>query len=652
MAAPVPPRHDPRAPWRSEGVPGGPPTPDGRRSRNGCLVQIVVFLAIYLATGLLYNNMHGDGTTSIDYTAFTAQLDAGNVKTVYSQGSQIQGTLKKAGKVPGDDGATFVRFKTYKPAFADNDGLWREITRQKVSVSASPVAQGPGLGQSLLVSLLPTALLIAVWVFVARKAAGGLGGMSGILGRKPPKPVEAEQGRTTFADVAGIDEVEGELNDVVDFLKRPEAYRRLGAKMPRGVLLAGPPGTGKTLLARAVAGEAGVPFFSASASEFIEMIVGVGASRVRELFAEARKVAPSIVFIDEIDTIGRARTGSAVGGHDEREQTLNQILTEMDGFSASDGVVVVAATNRAEILDPALTRPGRFDRVVTVSPPDRKGREAILRIHTRSMPLAGDVDLAKVARTTPGMTGAQLANLANEAALLAVKRGRDRVSGHDLSDALEKVQLGAQRPLVMPEEERRRTAYHESGHALLGMLQPGADPVRKITIVPRGRALGVTLSTPDADKYAYTEEYLRGRIIGALGGMAAERVVFGVITTGAESDLEQVTNIARGMVARWGMSDQVGQLSVLPADSQQPYGMSAAPRTLDLVDSEMRRIVEECYAEACRTLEENRHRLDGLAIALLEHETLEEADAYRVAGIMPAAAEREDEADTSPAATG
>ncbi|KUN16180.1 cell division protein FtsH [Streptomyces corchorusii] len=643
MAAPVPPRHDPRSPWRSEGVPGGPPAPNGRRSRNGCLVQIVVILVIYLGTGLLYNTMHGDGTTSIDYTDFTAQLDSGNVKTVYSQGSQIQGTLKKAREVPGGDhGATYVRFKTYEPAFADDDGLWREITRQKVSVSASPVAQGPGLGQSLLVSLLPTALLIAVWVFVARKAGGGLGGgMSGILGRKPPKPVEPEQGRTTFADVAGIDEVEDELNDVVDFLKRPEAYRRMGAKMPRGVLLAGPPGTGKTLLARAVAGEAGVPFFSASASEFIEMIVGVGASRVRELFAEARKVAPSIVFIDEIDTIGRARTGSAVGGHDEREQTLNQILTEMDGFSASDGVVVVAATNRAEILDPALTRPGRFDRVVTVSPPDRKGREAILRIHTRSMPLAGDVDLARIARTTPGMTGAELANLANEAALLAVKRDRDRVTGHDLSDALEKVQLGAQRPLVMPEEERRRTAYHESGHALLGMLQPGADPVRKITIVPRGRALGVTLSTPDADKYAYTEEYLRGRIIGALGGMAAERVVFGVITTGAENDLEHVTGIARGMVTRWGMSDRVGHLSVLPDDGQQPYGLSAAPRTLDLVDGEVRRIVEECYAEACRTLEENRHRLDGLAIALLEHETLEEADAYRFAGITPAAQGRE-----------
>lgn len=434
--------------------------------------------------------------------------------------------------------------------------------------------------------------------------------------------------------MAGIDEVEGELNDVVDFLKNPDAYRKMGARMPGGVLLAGPPGTGKTLLARAVAGEAGVPFFSASASEFIEMIVGVGAGRVRELFAEARKVAPAIVFIDEIDTIGRVRGGgSGMGGHDEREQTLNQILTEMDGFSGSEGVVVLAATNRADVLDPALTRPGRFDRIVHVSPPDRSGREAILEIHTRQIPMSDDVDLGQVARTTPGMTGADLANLANEAALLAVKRGQSEVSGADFSDALEKVQLGAERSLVMSDEERRRTAYHESGHALLGMLQPGADPVRKVTIVPRGRALGVTLSTPDADKYAYTEEYLRGRIIGALGGMAAEQVVFGVVTTGAESDLEQVTGLARGMVGRWGMSHKVGRLTAIPADAQQAYGLSAAPATLDAVDGEMRRIVDECYEEACRLLGNNRDRLDSLAGALLQNETLDEAAAYRAAGI-------------------
>ncbi|MFF0050829.1 ATP-dependent zinc metalloprotease FtsH [Streptomyces sp. NPDC005498] len=637
MTDPVPPRQDPHSSWRSEGMPGGSSsTGKGRPNRAGCLVQVLVVIAVYLVSGIVYNAVHGDGTTSVDYTVFTQQLSAGNVRSVYSRGSQIQGTLKRPGRVPGGDGTgTYTHFKTYKPTFADDTQLWKEVTAEGVAVTAEPVAQGAGLGESLLVSLLPTALLIAVWLFVARRMGGGLGGAGGVLGRKPPKPVEVEQGkrRTTFADVAGIDEVEGELSDVVDFLKNPETYRRLGAKMPRGVLLSGPPGTGKTLLARAVAGEAGVPFFSASASEFIEMIVGVGASRVRELFSEARKVAPSIIFIDEIDTIGRARGGSAIGGHDEGEQTLNQILTEMDGFSGAEGVVVVAATNRVEVLDPALVRPGRFDRVVTVSPPDRGGREAILRIHTRAMPLDADVDLARMARATPGMNGAELANLANEAALLAVRHGRERVTQHDLSEALERVQLGAERPLVMPDEERRRTAYHESGHALLGMLQPGADPVRKITIVPRGRALGVTLSTPNADRYAYTADYLRGRIIGALGGMAAEQVVFGVITTGAENDLEQVTNLARGMVSRWGMSERVGRLSVLPADGQQPYGLAAAPATLDVIDDEMRRIVDECYAEACSTLGKHRDRLDSLASSLLEHETLEEADAYRVAGL-------------------
>jgi cell division protease FtsH len=592
---------------------------------------LIVFLLAYI--GLNYLDQGNEPT--ISYTEFSRQVDEGNVEKIYSKGDAIQGQLKQARDVPDGDGE-YTRFKTQRPAFADDD-LWQSLDRRDVTVTAQPVVQQRGLLPNLLLSLVPIVILVAVWIFFARRVGGGPGGAGGMLGRKtPPKPVELRPGtqRTTFADVAGIDEVKGELDDVVDFLEHPDVYRRMGAKMPRGVLLAGSPGTGKTLLARAVAGEAGVPFFSASASEFIEMIVGVGASRVRELFAEARKVAPSIIFIDEIDTIGRVRSaGASVSGHDEREQTLNQILTEMDGFSGSEGVIVIAATNRADILDPALTRPGRFDRVVSVSPPDRGGREAILRIHTRDIPLAPDVDLRQVARTTPGMTGAELANLANEAALLAVKRKQRQVTQTDLSDALEKVQLGAERALVMPEEERRRTAYHESGHALLGMLQPGADPVRKITIVPRGRALGVTLSTPDSDKYAYTEDYLRGRIIGALGGMAAEHVVYGVITTGSENDLEQVTRIARGMVARWGMSERVGRLSALPDDGQQTYGLAAAPQTLDAIDGEMRRVVDECYEEACRKLRDHRGRLDALAQALLANETLEEADAYRIAGI-------------------
>ncbi|AZP20685.1 ATP-dependent metallopeptidase FtsH/Yme1/Tma family protein [Streptomyces aquilus] len=637
MTNPAPPRKSPDQPWRTEGTPEEPqkPSPGGRRPRGGWWSLVVTALVVFLIANLVLSFFNEGDEPTISYTEFSKQVDAGNVSKIYAKGDAIQGQLKKEQDNPEGDGK-YTKFNTERPTFAD-DQLWEDLTKHNVTVTAEPVVQHRSFLANLLISLAPMLLLIVLWIFIARRMSAGMGGAGGMLGRKaPPKPVELESGekRTTFADVAGIDEVEGELNDVVDFLKNPDAYRRMGAKMPRGVLLAGPPGTGKTLLARAVAGEAGVPFFSASASEFIEMIVGVGASRVRELFAEARKVAPSIIFIDEIDTIGRARGGgSGMGGHDEREQTLNQILTEMDGFSGSEGVIVIAATNRADVLDPALTRPGRFDRVVMVSPPDRGGREAILEIHTRDIPMADTVDLAQVARTTPGMTGAELANLANEAALLAVKRKQDQVTQTDLSEALEKVQLGAERPLVMPEEERRRTAYHESGHALLGMLQPGADPVRKITIVPRGRALGVTLSTPDADKYAYTEEYLRGRIIGALGGMAAEQVVYGVITTGAENDLEQVTNIARGMVARWGMSERVGRLSALPNDAQQAYGLAAAPQTLDVIDGEMRRIVDECYDEACRKLRDHRGQLDALAEALLENETLEEADAYRIAGV-------------------
>ncbi|MFF1560254.1 ATP-dependent zinc metalloprotease FtsH [Streptomyces sp. NPDC058279] len=631
---PAPPRDRADTPWRSEGAP--PTPPPKRRMAGGWRGLILVALIVFLITNLVLSFFNEGNGPTVSYTEFSKQVAAGNVSKIYSKGDAIQGQLKAEAPKPDGGKGDYTKFVTQRPAFADDD-LWANLTKHQVTVTASPVVVQRSFLANLLISLAPMLLLVVLWVVIARRMGSAMGGGLGGLGRKaPPKPVELEPGatRTTFEDVAGIDEVEGELNDVVDFLKNPQEYRKMGARMPGGVLLAGLPGTGKTLLARAVAGEAGVPFFSASASEFIEMIVGVGASRVRELFTEARKVAPAIIFIDEIDTIGRVRgAGAGLGGHDEREQTLNQILTEMDGFSGSEGVVVLAATNRADVLDPALTRPGRFDRLVQVSPPDKHGREAILRIHTREIPLADGVDLGRVASTTPGMTGAELANLANEAALLAVKRKRTRVTQADLSEALEKVQLGAERPLVMPLEERRRTAYHESGHALLGMLQPGADPVRKITIVPRGRALGVTLSTPDADRYAYTEPYLRGRIIGALGGMAAEHVVYDVITTGAENDLEQVTNLVRGMVGRWGMSERVGRLTAIPSDGQGAYGLSAAPATLDAVDAEMRRIVDECYAEACRLLREHRSQLDDLAEALLAAETLDEAAAYAAAGI-------------------
>ncbi|MFJ9776654.1 ATP-dependent zinc metalloprotease FtsH [Kitasatospora sp. NPDC101157] len=639
MTEPVPPRQTPDQPWRSEGAP--PPQPPRRRMPGGWTGLILTALVVFLISDLLLSFFGNEGATTISYTEFNNQLNKGNITKIYAKGDAIEGTLKSAQPKPDGGKGDYTEFDTQRPSFA-GDNLWTTLQQQGVEVTATSPVQQRSFLTNLLLSLAPMLLLVFIWVLLARRMSGGLG--AGPLGRKaPPKPVTAEQGkRTTFADVAGIDEVEAELTEVVDYLKNPERYRRLGAKMPRGVLLSGPPGTGKTLLARAVAGEADVPFFSASASEFIEMIVGVGASRVRELFAEARKVAPAIIFIDEIDTIGRQRgAGGGMGGHDEREQTLNQILTEMDGFTGSEGVIVIAATNRADVLDPALLRPGRFDRRITVSPPDREGRAAILRIHTRTVPLAGDADLQQLAKVTPGMTGAELANLVNEAALLAVKREQEAVNERDLSDALEKVQLGAVRPLVMPQEERERTAYHESGHALLGMLQPGADPVRKITIVPRGRALGVTLSTPENDRYSYTEPYLRGRIIGALGGMAAEQVVYGVITTGAESDLEQVTNIARGMAGRWGMSERVGRLTAVPSDAQGAYGLSAAPTTLDAVDEEARRIVAECYEDAVRILTEQRHRLDALAAALLEAETLDEEAAYRAAGVPRGASDAE-----------
>jgi cell division protease FtsH len=414
------------------------------------------------------------------------------------------------------------------------------------------------------------------------------------------------------------------------------------------VLLSGPPGTGKTLLARAVAGEADVPFFSLSASEFVEMIVGVGASRVRDLFEQAKAAAPAIIFIDELDAIGRARGSSAsLGGNDEREQTLNQILTEMDGFSGSEGVIVLAATNRPEILDAALLRPGRFDRRIVINAPDRDGRAEILRVHLRGVPVADDVSIEQIAQSTPGMVGADLKNLINEAALMAARRDHERVRAIDFTDALEKIVLGAARHIMLSPAERERTAYHESGHALLGMLRPGADPVRKISIVPRGRALGVTFQAPDADRYGYGADYLQGRIIGALGGRAAEEIVYGDVTTGAESDLEQVTAIARRMVGRWGMSEAIGPVSVLPGPNDEPTyypglaGSAISPHTQQLIDDEVRRIVDDCYAEAVRVLSANRDKLTALAEALLERETLDEAAAYQAAGVS-----RDDQAPT------
>jgi cell division protease FtsH len=580
--------------------------------------------------------------TSVSYTFFLTQVQAANVAEITSTGDTIEGQFtKKVSYTPsGETKAEEVdRFTTQRPSFAD-DNLFAQLQTNKVPVNANPPDAPAPIWQQILVGFGPTLLLVGLFIWISRRAAAGLGGAGGALGgfgRSRAKLYQPESGpRTTFADVAGIEEVEQEVTEIVDFLREPDKYRRLGAQIPHGVLLSGPPGTGKTLLARAVAGEAQVPFFSIAASEFIEAIVGVGASRVRDLFEQAKKVAPSIIFIDELDAIGRARGGAqSFGGNDERDQTLNQILTEMDGFNGSEGVVVIAATNRAEILDQALLRPGRFDRRVTVSPPDQKGRRAILAVHTRGVPIAPGVDLDSLASTTPGMVGADLKNLVNEAALLAARRGHTQVEMADFSDSLEKITLGTVRGIMLTPDERERTAFHESGHALLGMLTPGADPVRKISIIPRGQALGVTFQSPSTDRYGYSAKYLRGRIIGALGGRAAEEVVYGDMTTGAESDLDQVSNIARQMVGRWGMSDAIGPVTVLPPPGQEsPLGLDGvAPATKELIDAEVRKIVDECYADALRLLRDHRPQLDQLAAKLLESETLDEDDAYAAAGI-------------------
>ncbi|MCL2652871.1 MAG: ATP-dependent zinc metalloprotease FtsH [Propionibacteriaceae bacterium] len=636
------PMDDPK-PWRTEGLDdqkGDSSDSPERPKLNPWRYAIIWMLVFVVILSVVRWMSTRDVPPAIGYTDFVAQVQANNIKSIHAKGDSIDGELKQAQVVPADVDATgnqnkvtYTKFTTERPTWATDD-LWTTLQKQNVLVSATPVYQEQSIWMTLAQAILPWVLLIGIWVWFMRRMTkgGGFGGLMGGMGRDV-KPIEKDKVRVNFTDVAGIDEVRDQVQEIVDFLKSPEKYRRVGAHAPKGVLLEGAPGTGKTLLARATAGEAEVPFFTASASEFIEMIVGVGAQRVRQLFDEARKAAPSIIFIDEIDAIGRSRASSrSLGGNDEREQTLNQVLTEMDGFDGTEGVVVMAATNRADVLDAALTRPGRFDRVITVNTPDLEGRAQILGVHTRNIPTAPDVDLHAIAASTPGMTGADLANLANEAALLAAKRADTLVYQRDFTNALEKVQLGVARQVVIPENEKRRTAYHEAGHALLGMLQKGADPVRKVSIIPRGQALGVTLSTPDTDKYGYDRDYLMGRIVGALGGMAAESVIFGVVTTGAESDLSSATAIARQMVGKWGMSEKIGPMQVLN-DSIDPRTNGIAEETLGLLDEETRRIIGECHEKAAILLREHRDQLEAIVVALLEHETLDEEQVYAAAGI-------------------
>jgi cell division protease FtsH len=586
-----------------------------------------------------------DERLSVPYSPFfLEQVREGNVAEITSEGTTLQGAFKRPQRY-GDSEPT-KEFETEVPAFADTDALSRALESTDVIVNAEPLDTGPPWWQTLLIGFGPTLLLVGLLVYFLRRAGSAQGAL-GAFGRSRARRYEPSGDRVTFADVAGVEEAEAELVEVVDFLRRPDKYRRLGGRVPRGVLLVGPPGTGKTLLARAVAGEANVPFFSLSASEFVEAIVGIGASRVRDLFAQAKEAAPAIVFIDELDAIGRSRTAGVAGfsgGNDEREQTLNQILTEMDGFDSSTSVIVIAATNRPEVLDQALLRPGRFDRRVAVQPPDRAGREQILRVHTRGVPLAPDVDLGRIAAATAGMVGADLANLVNEAALLAARREHDVVEESEFTDALERIVLGAERQIMISPEDKRRTAYHEAGHAIVGMLTEGADPVRKISIIPRATSLGVTFSAPDADRYNYLERELQARIKVALGGRGAEEIVFAQPTTGAESDIQQLTEIARHMVGRWGMSSKVGPLAVLPVDGRGPLLPGASDiseHTQRLIDEEARRIVEEAHEEVVALLRENRHKLDSLAQALLERETLDENEAYAAAGVTRAVASEE-----------
>ncbi|TMK26959.1 MAG: ATP-dependent zinc metalloprotease FtsH [Actinobacteria bacterium] len=638
-----------------EQAPSRPPV----HRRQSFLWFVLGLLALNWLSLLFFQPASTQPRVTIPFNpVFLQDVQAGQVKSISTKGDTVEGNFTaKVRYPPSDKNATpTTRFKTEIPSFWNGGELSALLRSKGVQINAKPATNSPSLLAELLLGFGPTLLIVGLFVLLARRAAkaGGAMGALGSFGRSQARRVDPEKIRVTFDDVAGIDEAKRELSEIVDFLRNPERYGRLGGRMPHGVLLSGAPGTGKTLLARAVAGEAHAAFFAISASEFIEAIVGVGASRVRDLFAKAKEAAPAIVFIDEIDAIGRSRQGSVsvTGANDEREQTLDQILTELDGFEPAEAVIVLAATNRPEILDPALLRPGRFDRRVTVQAPDRDGRRKILEVHTRNMPLAPDVDLDALAKSTPGMVGADLANLANEAALQAARRGRDKVEMSDFTDSLEKILLGSPRGIVLLPADRERTAYHESGHALVGMLTPGADPVRKVSIIPRGMALGVTLSTPDSDRVSYSRDELQAKIRVSLGGRAAEEIVYGNITSGAESDIQQLTQIARQMVGRWGMSEAVGPVAVLPADGQGPLlpGVSeTSEATQRLIDEEVHRLVESSHEDVTRLLTDNRDALENLAQALLKAETLDAVDAYAAAGVPARGLE---EADRSVARQG
>ncbi|HSL68650.1 MAG TPA: ATP-dependent zinc metalloprotease FtsH [Longimicrobiales bacterium] len=569
----------------------------------------------------------GREVSPLPYSVFRAQLRDNNVEHVtIIDGKQVEGSLRTP--IAGQNSRRIKDFKTLLP-FKDNaDAVLAELEARNINIDVALPRQN---WWALLLGALPWILIFGFWIFMLRQMQVG-GSKAFQFGKSKAKLLSGDTPKVTFADVAGADEAKEELQEIIEFLKDPQKFSRLGGRLPKGVLLVGPPGTGKTLLARAVAGEAGRPFFSMSGSDFVEMFVGVGASRVRDLFEQGKAHAPCIIFIDEIDAVGRHRGAGLGGGHDEREQTLNQLLVEMDGFESNDGVILLAATNRPDVLDPALLRPGRFDRQVVVDAPDVRGREGILRVHLKKVPLAEDVEIGRIARGTPGMSGADLANLVNEAALLAARRGRDKVFMEDLEDAKDKVMLGAERKsLVLSESERTLTAYHEAGHAVVALRTPGLDPVHKITIVPRGRALGITASLPEEDRHSYSRDYLLANLAMLYGGRAAEELIFGPekITTGAGNDIERATTMSRRMVVQFGMSDLIGPMAVGDAEQEVFIGREIvqrreiSERISELVDAEVKRILDEAYTRARTTLEANRELLEKIAQALLERETLD-----------------------------
>ena len=593
----------------------------GRVSKNAAFLMMMVLM---LLLAVQFVRRQEPTRTEITYTNFMRQLNTGNVFEVTVIDRKIEGELRAPIM---EQELEVTRFEVYLPSDV-TDGLLEAFESNDVIIQAESPEAGWG---TLLIGVLPWLLFIAFWIWIFRTMQGG-GNRAFQFGRSKAKLISPDTTKVTFADVAGADEAKEELQEIIEFLKDPAKFSRLGGRLPKGVLLVGPPGTGKTLLARAVAGEAGRPFFQMSGSDFVEMFVGVGASRVRDLFEQGKAHAPCIIFVDEIDAVGRHRGAGLGGGHDEREQTLNALLVEMDGFESNEGVILLAATNRPDVLDPALLRPGRFDRQIVVDPPDLKGREGILRVHAKKLPLADDVKLKLIARGTPGMSGADLENICNEAALLAARRDGDKVSMDDFDEAKDKVMLGAERrSMVLNEHERKLTAYHEAGHTVVGLKIPGLDPVHKVTIVPRGRALGITASLPEEDRHSYRKEWMEGQLAMLFGGRVAEEMTFGpqAVTTGAGNDIERATAMARKMVTSFGMSEVIGLVAIGEAEHEIFLGRDISQRrtvsehTSRLVDQELKRILDEAHERAREVLEENKDLLEIFAQALLERETLD-----------------------------